>query len=102
MPLLCFSFRGDEYKSHTVCVSEDQRYGGKDFVAKPVAVKQNSWIEVIKACIEKNQNPKYISIFNRLANNTNLPRKKQKFIVSTQLTIYYPLNEFPLRCFNFL
>lgn len=45
-------FRGDEYKEHTKCITEDQKYGGKDYQAKPSSnkgeVKQEKWIEVSK------------------------------------------------------
>lgn len=44
------SDRGEDYKSHTKCISEDQKYGGKDYKPKVSAnkgeMKQNSWIEV--------------------------------------------------------
>lgn len=73
-------FRGDEYTTHTSCVSEDQRYGDKNFVPKPVAVKQNNWMEVVQACIKRNENPKYKFIFQRLGTSSNVPRKKPKFI----------------------
>lgn len=41
-------FRGDDYKNHNKCISEDQKYGGKGFEAKANKgeVKQQQWIEV--------------------------------------------------------
>lgn len=41
-------FRGDDYKEHVKCVSEDQKYGGKDFEAKTNKgdAKQQEWIQV--------------------------------------------------------
>lgn len=40
--------RGDDYKNHNKCISEDQKYGGKGFEAKANKgeVKQQQWIEV--------------------------------------------------------
>lgn len=40
--------RGDDYKSHLKCISEDQKYGGKAFEAKANKgdVKQQQWIQV--------------------------------------------------------
>lgn len=40
--------RGDDYKSHLKCISEDQKYGGKAFDAKANKgdVKQQQWIQV--------------------------------------------------------
>lgn len=73
-------FRGDEYTSHTSCVSEDQRYGDKNFVPKPVAVKQNNWLDIVQSCIKKNENPKFKPVFQSLLNYPNVPRKKPKFI----------------------
>lgn len=43
--------RGDDYKNHNKCVSEDQKYGGKGYEAKANKgdVKQQQWIQV-KCC----------------------------------------------------
>lgn len=40
--------RGDDYKNHIKCISEDQKYGGKGFEAKANKgdVKQQQWIQV--------------------------------------------------------
>ena len=45
--LPCFN-RGDDYQLHTSCISEDQKYGGKGYVAKPNKgqAKQEAWTEV--------------------------------------------------------
>lgn len=47
LPSLWLS-RGDDYKNHNKCISEDQKYGGKGFEAKANKgeVKQQQWIEV--------------------------------------------------------
>ncbi len=43
-----FVHRGDDYKNHTKCISEDEKYGGKDFQAKVKKgdVKQQQWTQV--------------------------------------------------------
>ena len=42
--------RGDAYQKHTKCISEDEKYGGKDYKPKPNANKgerkQEEWTEV--------------------------------------------------------
>lgn len=45
---VCLSTRGDDYKTHIKCISEDQKYGGKGYEAKTNKgdVKQQQWIQV--------------------------------------------------------
>ena len=40
--------RGDDYKNHVKCISEDQKYGGKGYEAKANKgdVKQQQWLQV--------------------------------------------------------
>lgn len=40
--------RGDDYKNHVKCVSEDQKYGGKGYEGKTHKgdVKQQAWLQV--------------------------------------------------------
>lgn len=47
LPFLLLT-RGNDYKNHNKCISEDQKYGGKGFEAKANKgdVKQQQWIEV--------------------------------------------------------
>ena len=44
--------RGDEYKEHTKCISEEEKYSGKNFQPKANAnkgeKKQEAWVEVSK------------------------------------------------------
>lgn len=45
----CFVLtRGDDYKNHVKCISEDQKYGGKNYEAKANKgdVKQQQWVQV--------------------------------------------------------
>lgn len=43
--------RGEDYKNHIKCISEDQKYGGKGYEAKANKgdVKQQQWIQVNSA-----------------------------------------------------
>lgn len=40
--------RGDDYKNHVKCISEDQKYGGKNYEARANKgdVKQQQWVQV--------------------------------------------------------
>lgn len=40
--------RGDDYKDHVKCISEDQKYGGKNYEARANKgdVKQQQWVQV--------------------------------------------------------
>lgn len=43
-------FRGEEYKLHVKCITEKEKYGGKNYQPKPSSnkgeIKQEKWIEV--------------------------------------------------------
>ncbi|CAH1398438.1 unnamed protein product [Nezara viridula] len=73
-------FHGVDYNSHMTCVTEDERYGDKNFVAKKTGVKQTEWIDVVHLCAKKNENVKFKFIFYKLASYQNVPRKKAKFL----------------------
>ena len=59
--------RGDDYKQHTKCISEAEKYSGKDYKPKPGANKgearQESWINVgpshrqVKICFTLRHRP---------------------------------------------
>ncbi|NXL87534.1 LYAR protein, partial [Alectura lathami] len=75
-------FWGDDYKDHVKCVSEDQKYGGKDFEAKTNKgdAKQQEWIQKIHEVMKKpNINPKVRNILEQMRVFGNIPRKKVKF-----------------------
>lgn len=54
---MCIGHRGDDYKNHNKCISEDQKYGGKGYEAKANKgdVKQQQWIQV--KCIKVGHRP---------------------------------------------
>lgn len=79
-------FRGDEFKAHTKCVTELQKYSAKGFVDKPDknkgAQKQEAWTEIIQNHLVKRTDldNHTTQTLQRIAAQTNVPRKKPKFI----------------------
>ncbi|XP_078069340.1 cell growth-regulating nucleolar protein [Mustelus asterias] len=75
-------FRGEDYKTHIKCISEDEKYGGKGFEAKVKKgdVKQQEWIQKIHEVMnESNVSPKVREILKQMDSYDNIPRKKAKF-----------------------
>jgi len=78
-------FPGEAYKEHTKCISEEEKYSGKDFVPRPSQNKgerkQDEWIEKVQAAIENSKrNPKLSGILTQIKKFDNIPRKKVKFV----------------------
>ena len=79
-------FHGDEFRAHTSCVSELERYSAKGFVAKAPknkgAHKQETWTEIIQNHLSEchNMDKRIAEMMQRISNQTNVPRKKAKFI----------------------
>ncbi|XP_055317786.1 uncharacterized protein C16C10.8 [Sitodiplosis mosellana] len=78
-------FREQEYVAHTKCITEAERYSAKGFVAKPEknkgAQKQEMWTECIQELAERpnfDRNTK--NVLQRIATQSNVPRKKLKFV----------------------
>ncbi|KAI4900829.1 hypothetical protein NFI96_025099 [Prochilodus magdalenae] len=75
-------FWGEDYKNHVRCISEDQKYGGKDYEIKANKgdVKQQQWIQRIHEAMNKpGINPKLKEVLNQISSYDNVPRKKAKF-----------------------
>ncbi|RVE73015.1 hypothetical protein OJAV_G00044400 [Oryzias javanicus] len=75
-------FWDDEYKNHVKCISEDQKYGGKDFEAKANKgeVKQQQWMQRIHEAMSKpGISPKLRDVLKQVSAYDNVPRKKAKF-----------------------
>ncbi|XP_011648219.1 cell growth-regulating nucleolar protein [Pogonomyrmex barbatus] len=79
-------FRNEEYISHTKCITEAERYGGKDYVPKSSVNKgerkQQEWINVINNLLNgtivlSNAEQNFL---NNLSKYENIPRKKSKFL----------------------
>ncbi|KAB0795981.1 hypothetical protein PPYR_10042 [Photinus pyralis] len=78
-------FRGEEYATHTKCITEQERYSAKGSVTNVVGkgeAKQQQWSDMINEIIH-NTKPMGAQkcIFQIISNQTqNVPRKKMKFI----------------------
>ncbi|XP_051715889.1 cell growth-regulating nucleolar protein [Ctenopharyngodon idella] len=75
-------FRGDDYKNHNKCISEDQKYGGRDFQAKTNKgdVKQQQWIQRIQEAMERpGIQPRLQQVLRQVSAYDNVPRKRAKF-----------------------
>ncbi|XP_051866262.1 cell growth-regulating nucleolar protein [Pristis pectinata] len=75
-------FRGNDYKSHTKCITEDQKYGGKGFEAKAKKgdVKQQQWIQKIHEAMKDSKvSPRVREILELISSSENIPQKKAKF-----------------------
>lgn len=83
----CKDFFDEDYQTHTKCISEDQKYGGANYVAKENKgeVKQEKWFETVQAAIDKlsksnnNKNRQLLSLLQGLRRYPNVPRKEAKF-----------------------
>ncbi|VDK58940.1 unnamed protein product [Anisakis simplex] len=75
-------FTSVTYKDHIKCISEDQKYGGKNYVQKENKgeVKQNQWVEQVERAIQKVQEPAVKNVLEQIRGYGNIPRKEAKFI----------------------
>lgn len=77
-------FYGDSYKEHIKCISEEEKYSGKNYKPKPNAnkgeVKQEQWLQKVQKAIDKSvTNHKLKTVLERMKDYPNIPRKKAKF-----------------------
>uniref|UniRef100_A0A1I8Q0J8 Zinc finger C2H2 LYAR-type domain-containing protein n=1 Tax=Stomoxys calcitrans TaxID=35570 RepID=A0A1I8Q0J8_STOCA len=79
-------FHGEEYVAHTKCISELEKYSGKNFVARESQnsgqKKQETWMDIVRSILESqeyNLSAQTRNIFQRLQSYDNVPRKKAKF-----------------------
>jgi len=78
--------RGEEYVAHTKCITEAERYCGKDYVPKPSANKgerkQQEWICVVSNLLNgiTDLSNAERNFLNTLSKYENIPRKKPKFL----------------------
>ncbi|GMT18744.1 hypothetical protein PFISCL1PPCAC_10041, partial [Pristionchus fissidentatus] len=70
------------YAKHLKCISEDQKYGGKNFVAKENKgeTKQNVWVDQVDRAIEAVKDRQLKELLERIQGFANIPRKEAKFI----------------------
>lgn len=77
-------FHGDEFQAHTKCISEDQKYGGQNYVAKENKgeVKQQRWFDTVQQAIDvvsTTNDSKLKQFLDRLRGYPNIPQKEAKF-----------------------
>lgn len=77
-------FWGKDYEQHTKCISEEEKYSGKNFVPKANAnkgeAKQQQWLQQVQTAIDKvKANPQLRDLLERMKDYPNIPRKKAKF-----------------------
>ncbi|XP_072027975.1 cell growth-regulating nucleolar protein-like isoform X2 [Amphiura filiformis] len=77
-------FIGDAYKEHTKCVSENEKYGGKNYKApannNKGEAKQEQWLQRVREAKESAKlSPGVAKLLDRIADYPNVPRKKAKF-----------------------
>ncbi|XP_011177943.2 cell growth-regulating nucleolar protein [Zeugodacus cucurbitae] len=82
----CLKDFGDNYVAHTKCITELQKYSGKDYVHKEAknsgAKKQEGWMDIIRAILDSSEyklREQTREAFQRLQSVDNVPRKKAKF-----------------------
>ncbi|CAF0824767.1 unnamed protein product [Didymodactylos carnosus] len=90
-------FGRQEYQNHVKCVSEQQKYGGANYVANSNSnkgeKKQEGWFEIVQSAINQNSGgPQAKNLLQKLQNYPNTPRKRAKFInfVSNSIRGFQP------------
>ncbi|CAG5112486.1 Oidioi.mRNA.OKI2018_I69.chr2.g6698.t1.cds [Oikopleura dioica] len=79
------TFNRMSYDGHKSCVTENERYGGKDYVEKGNKgdEKQRIWLEKITTAMKKAKlSPAGMKVWKMLENGgfENIPRKEKKFV----------------------
>lgn len=77
-------FRGSAYEEHTKCITEEERYSAKGFVAKEKKgeKKQNTWVDLVQSVLDEQKDAprNVLRIIENISKHQNTPRKKPKFI----------------------
>ncbi|CAG9794794.1 unnamed protein product [Diatraea saccharalis] len=81
----CFKdFLGQDYEGHIKCITEEERYSGKGFMAKEKKgeKKQNAWVEMLQSVLDEQKNApcNVLRIVETISKHNNTPRKKPKFV----------------------
>ncbi|MCP9263585.1 39S ribosomal protein L16, mitochondrial [Dirofilaria immitis] len=76
------AFSLETYKNHIKCVTENKKYGGKNYVEKENKgeAKQNRWIEQVERAIENVTDKELKDLLQQIRGFNNIPRKEAKFI----------------------
>ncbi|RUS81402.1 hypothetical protein EGW08_010840 [Elysia chlorotica] len=75
-------FWGNDYQSHTKCMTEEEKYCGQGYVPKvnKGEAKQEQWIQKVQEAIDKSaSNHGLKNLLIKLKDYPNIPRKQQKF-----------------------
>ncbi|OQV24488.1 putative Cell growth-regulating nucleolar protein [Hypsibius exemplaris] len=78
-------FPGDTFRSHNQCMTEEEKWHGKDAKVKAGGntgqKKQDAWVESIQNAIPvaKSSNPQLADYLQKLLGYDNMPRKEAKF-----------------------
>lgn len=77
-------FFGEEYKAHNQCITEAEKYSGKDYVPKSATTKskvQDNWGEIINRVLNTDSTltNETRSKLELLRGYSNIPQKKAKF-----------------------
>lgn len=81
----CFKdFLGSAYEEHTKCITEEERYSAKGFVAKEKKgeKKQNTWVDLVQSVLDEQKDAprNVLRIIENISKHQNTPRKKPKFV----------------------
>ncbi|VDD90461.1 unnamed protein product [Enterobius vermicularis] len=96
------AFSINTYKSHVKCISEDEKYGGKNFVPKESKgeVKQSRWVEQVERAISNVTDRELKGLLQQIEGFANIPRKEAKFINFLQNSIRIRDRELCLRAWR--
>ncbi|OWF49528.1 cell growth-regulating nucleolar protein-like [Mizuhopecten yessoensis] len=77
-------FWGNDYQSHIKCISEEEKYSGKNYKPKANAnkgdAKQELWLQQVQDAIDKcSANAQLKGLLERMKDYPNIPRKRAKF-----------------------
>ncbi|CAI5444678.1 unnamed protein product [Caenorhabditis angaria] len=75
-------FTRETHKGHIKCITENQKYGGKNYVEKENKgeAKQNAWVDQVNGAIDAVQDHEVKELLKSVAGFANIPRKEAKFI----------------------
>uniref|UniRef100_A0A915PRG8 39S ribosomal protein L16, mitochondrial n=1 Tax=Setaria digitata TaxID=48799 RepID=A0A915PRG8_9BILA len=83
------AFSRVSYKDHIRCVTENKKYGGKNYTEKENKgeAKQNRWIEQVERAIENVRDQGLKDLLQQIHGFNNIPRKEAKFVNFLQNSI---------------
>ncbi|KAM3722706.1 Post-GPI attachment to proteins factor [Dirofilaria immitis] len=96
------AFSLETYKNHIKCVTENKKYGGKNYVEKENKgeAKQNRWIEQVERAIENVTDKELKDLLQQIRGFNNIPRKETKFINFLQNSIKIRNRDLCIKAWN--